>query len=173
MSHTPITADPDLVPVLEERANHCFGCGPANPQGLHLNFTVDAKTLVATATLELTRVHEGPPGYVHGGIVATLLDEAMAKLNSPMGVLAVTRHIEIDYMHPVPLHQPLVVEGHHVDRPATAQGRPGRKLFHRAEIRSQDGTVLTRAKGLFIVLSAAHLQGTGLPSDVRDSGQPG
>ena len=36
--HTPASMD---APTIDERANHCFGCGPANPQGLHLTFITD------------------------------------------------------------------------------------------------------------------------------------
>ena len=134
--------------TVDEQSNHCFGCGPANPQGLHLNFTISLaspENPVATAQVQLTHLHEGPPGYVHGGIIATLLDEAMSKLNRPLNVLAVTRNMEIDYLRPAPLHEPLLLVGHHIRR-------EGRKLFHQAEIQQANGTVVARAKGVFIVL---------------------
>ncbi|RSL14730.1 acyl-coenzyme A thioesterase PaaI-like protein [Edaphobacter aggregans] len=154
--HTP--ASMDANPNIEKRASHCFGCGPANPQGLHLVFTTDTSNPdipVATTQFQLDRLHEGPPGYIHGGIVATLLDEAMSKLNRPLNVLAMTRHMEIDYLHPVPLYQSLVLTSRHLSR-------EGRKLFHRAEIQRPDGTVLARAKGLFIVIDARLLALAGL-----------
>jgi uncharacterized protein (TIGR00369 family) len=134
--------------TIDEQSNHCFGCGPANPQGLHLSFTISVaspENPVATAQVQLTRLHEGPPGYIHGGIIATLLDEAMSKLNRPLNVLAVTRHMEIDYLRPAPVHEPLLLVGHHIRR-------EGRKLFHQAEIQQANGTVIARAKGVFIVL---------------------
>ncbi len=154
--HTPASMDSN--PAIDQRASHCFGCGPANPQGLHLVFTTDAsnpKIPVATTQFQLDRLHEGPPGHVHGGIVATLLDEAMSKLNRPLNVLAMTRHMEIDYLYPVPLYQPLVLTSRHLSR-------EGRKLFHQAEIQRPDGTVLARAKGLFIVVDPKLLAKAGL-----------
>jgi acyl-coenzyme A thioesterase PaaI-like protein len=150
--HTPAYLD---SPTIDERANHCFGCGTANPQGLHLHFVIDSsnpEAITATAHLQLDRLHEGPPGYIHGGIVATLLDEAMSKLNRPLNVLAMTRHMEIDYLRPAPLHQPLVLIGRHLSRPAHANGSPGRKLFQQAELQLPDGTVLARSKGVFIAI---------------------
>ena len=102
-------------------------------------------------------MHEGPPGHIHGGIVATLLDEAMSKLNRPLNVLAMTRHMEVDYLRPVPLYQPLVLT-RHLSRHLT---REGRKLFHQAEIQRPDGTVLARAKGLFIVIDENILAAAG------------
>lgn len=152
--HAPIG-----IPTLDERGKHCFGCGPANPQGLHLVFTPDTTDPIhptTTAHLQLARIYEGPPGYIHGGIVATLLDEAMSKLNRPLNVLAMTRHMEIDYLRPAPLDQPLVLVGTHLERSTKPDGSPGRKLFHKAELQLPNGTVLARSKGLFIAISEAH-----------------
>jgi acyl-CoA thioesterase FadM len=61
-----------------------------------------------------------------------------------------TRHMEVDYLRPAPLHQPLVLIGTHLSR-------NGRKLFHKAELQLADGTVLARGKGLFIAISETHL----------------
>ena len=155
---TPDTTRHAASPTIDERANHCFGCGSANPQGLHLVFSTDTSNPEApttTARIQLTRAHEGPPGYIHGGIIATLLDEAMSKLNRPLNVLAMTRHMEIDYLRPAPLHQPLVLVGRHIRR-------EGRKLFHQAEIQRPDGTVLARGEGLFIVVDERLLARAGL-----------
>ena len=154
--HTPASMDGN--PTLDERASFCFGCGPANPQGLHLAFTTDntnPEIPIATAHIKLDRLHEGPPGHIHGGIVATLLDEAMSKLNRPLNVLAMTRHMEIDYLRPAPLFQPLVLISRHLSR-------EGRKLFHQAELQHPDGTVLARSKGVFIVIDEKLLALAGL-----------
>jgi acyl-coenzyme A thioesterase PaaI-like protein len=143
--------------TIDERANHCFGCGPANPQGLHLTFTTDTadpEHITATTQIQLDRMHEGPPGHIHGGIVAALLDEAMSKLNRPLNVLAMTRHMEVDYLRPAPLYQPLVLTARHLSR-------DGRKLFHQAELQRPDGTVLARSKGLFIALDEKILTAAG------------
>jgi len=139
--------------TIDERANHCFGCGTENPQGLHLHFAVSDGShheVTATATVELTRIHEGPPGFIHGGIVATLMDEAMSKLNRPLHVTAMTRHMEVDYLRPAPLNTPLTLTGRHIRR-------DGRKLFHSAELAGPDGKVLAKAKGVFIVIDPATL----------------
>ena len=161
--HTPLSMDGN--PTIDERANHCFGCGPANPQGLHLTFTTDIsnpESITASCHFQLDRMHEGPPGHIHGGIVAALLDEAMSKLNRPLNVLAMTRHMEVDYLRPVPLYVPLVLVSRHLSRPAQPDGKPGRKLFHQAEIQRPDGTVLARSKGLFIAIDEKLLFAAGI-----------
>jgi uncharacterized protein (TIGR00369 family) len=154
--HTPVSLE--TAPTIDERANYCFGCGPDNPQGLHLVFTTDTsapESPTSTASFQLDRHHEGPPGHIHGGIVAALLDEAMSKLNRPLNVLAMTRHMEIDYLKPVPLHQPLVLVSRHLRR-------EGRKLFHEAEIQNSEAATLARARGLFIVIDEKLLARAGL-----------
>jgi acyl-coenzyme A thioesterase PaaI-like protein len=150
--------------TIDEQSGHCFGCGPANPQGLHLKFEIalppDVETVTATAHVTLTHLHEGAPGFIHGGIIATLLDEAMSKLNRPLDVLAMTRHLTVDYLLPVPSNQPLILIGRHIRR-------EGRKLFEQAEICALDGSVLARGKGLFIVVSGKHVarRAPGLPTE--------
>jgi uncharacterized protein (TIGR00369 family) len=132
-------------PSIDEISAHCFGCGPRNPQGLHLHFTIDAATHTAIAPVQLTELHQGAPGYIHGGIIATLLDEAMSKLNRPLGLLAMTRHIEVDYLRPAPIHTPLTVSARHLRR-------EGRKLFHLAELHDASGQLLATATALWIVI---------------------
>lgn len=154
-SHSPVGLASS--PTIDERTKFCFGCGSDNPEGLHLAFTIDAAdagNITATCTFQLTRIHEGAPGYIHGGILATLLDEAMSKLNRPLDALAMTRHMEVDYLRPAPLNTSLSLTARHLRR-------EGRKLFHTAEVIAPNGMVLTRAKAVFVVLNpaliAAHL----------------
>jgi acyl-coenzyme A thioesterase PaaI-like protein len=151
-------APDSLSPTIDERASHCFGCGPDNPHGLHLVFktdTSDPANPIAIARATLGRHHEGPPGYLHGGLIATLLDEAMSKLNRPLDVLAMTRNMQVDYLRPVPLYQTLVITSRHLRR-------DGRKLYHQAEIALEDGSVLAKGQGLFIAIDQKMLAAAGL-----------
>jgi uncharacterized protein (TIGR00369 family) len=72
---------------------YCFVCGPKNPIGLKLDFVFDGKTMKTRFVPQ--RHHQGYMGIVHGGIISTLLDEAMVKLAIEMGMPAVTAQIEI------------------------------------------------------------------------------
>ena len=96
------------------------------------------------------RRFEGPPGHVHGGIIATILDEAMGKANRQKGIVALTRRMSIDYLQPVPLG----VKLHAIGRPVKQEGR---KHFNAAEIRTAEGAVLARSEGLFIAIDAAEM----------------
>lgn len=150
-THLPAGSAPEVAAAAAVLVNQCFGCSTANPQGLHLIFefdTSDPAHPVAAADVNLTQLHEGPPGHIHGGIIATLLDEAMGKLNVPLGCIGMTRNMEVDYLRPAPLHAPLRVIATHLRR-------EGRKLFHQGELRDAHGTVLARAKGFFLAIDPA------------------
>ena len=140
---------------LDELSGHCFGCGPNNPEGLHLTFTIDEQAHTAAASVTLDERYQGAPGYVHGGIIATLLDEAMSKLNRSLGVLAVTRQMDVSYLRPAPIGARMKVQSHFVRR-------EGRKLFHEAELLSLEDEVLARCSGLWITIdpSLLNLQAT-------------
>src|SRR5208283_4872747 len=53
----------------------CFGCGPANPIGLQLNFALTPSGASYICEFQLGGNFAGPPGHAHGGIIATILDE--------------------------------------------------------------------------------------------------
>jgi uncharacterized protein (TIGR00369 family) len=133
-----------LVRLQHGASNHCFGCGQQNRTGLRLNFFVDRDHRVV-CRLRVPRRFEGPPGLVHGGVIATLLDEAMSKANRQFGVVAMTRKMEVEYLRPVPLSTPLELSAHHIDA-------AGRKHRCEAEIRDGSGNVLARGKALFIAV---------------------
>jgi uncharacterized protein (TIGR00369 family) len=131
-----------LTPLAHSAQNRCFGCGTANPTGLRLEFMLDQDgTVVCLAANPET--FEGPRGFVHGGVIATLLDEAMSKAVRSHNLVAMTRHMEVDYKLPVPSSAPIRIEGrvyHH----------EGRKHWAEAKILNHQGTLLAHGKGLFI-----------------------
>ena len=153
MSETAQSIEPTTTTqkASEELENHCFGCGASNPQGLHLHFVIhgsDPNAISASATIQLTCDFEGPPGYIHGGIIATMLDEAMSKLNKPLDLVAMTRHMEVDYLRPVRVGDTLTIVSKHIRR-------EGRKIFHTAEITGSEGKVLAQGEALFVVIDPA------------------
>ncbi len=125
--------------------NFCFGCGKNNPEGMRLKFAYDEDRDCFVCRFRLSKRYTGPPGHVHGGIIATLLDEAMGKVNRLRHVVALTKQITVDYLKPVPLNKPLRVESREVSV-------KGRKHTNMAEILNQKGEVLARSKGLFIAI---------------------
>ena len=144
MNPNPAENSDPLNPLFHGAQNHCFGCGQANPVGLQLQFSKSA-TGAVQADAVVSDQYEGPPGYLHGGIIATLLDEAMSKANRAQGVTAMTRQMQVEYLRPVPSGSQIRIEG----RVTRSEGR---KHWTEAEIQSADNTVLARATGLFIAI---------------------
>ena len=136
-----VTAE-NLTPLAHAAQNRCFGCGQANPTGLHLEFLLAEDSSVVCLAL-VPDTFEGPQGYLHGGIIATLLDETMSKSVRARGFTAMTRQMEVDYLRPVPSSTPIRLEGH-VTR------NEGRKHWTEARILDAERTVLAIGKGLFI-----------------------
>ena len=128
--------------------NLCFACGPDNPDGMHLKFALDEANKKFICKFRLPKKFWGPPKHCHGGIVATILDEAMGKVNKIHDIIAMTRSMEIDYLRPSPLGQPLTLTGKFVRR-------DGRKVFMEAELRNAADDLLVRSKGLFIAIDPA------------------
>jgi uncharacterized protein (TIGR00369 family) len=133
-----------LTPFAHAAQNRCFGCGPANDRGLHLDFLLaEDQSVVCLAAIPDS--YEGPQGYLHGGIIATLLDEAMSKSVRARGLIAMTRHMEVDYQRPVPSQSPIRLE-------ARVTRNEGRKHWTEARILDTEGAALATGKGLFIEL---------------------
>src|SRR5438067_2172769 len=66
------------MPLLElPHTPNCLVCGRANPHGLHLSLHVDPASNLVTTTFTPTPDHIGFEGIIHGGLLATVLDEAM------------------------------------------------------------------------------------------------
>src|SRR5215831_14948588 len=98
-------------PSIKPRRNGCFACGKDNPSGMQLKFFLDESARQAICKFKLPRRYQGPPGHAHGGIIATILDEAMGKVNKLRSVVALTSEMQVEYLKPVPLQQLLIAEG--------------------------------------------------------------
>ena len=127
--------------------NICFGCGGANARGMLLAFEQDDAAQRIRGDFRLGAEYQGGPGFIHGGIIATVLDEVMGKVCRFRGVRAVTAELSIEYLKPVPVDADLVVEGYEVEM-------KGRNLFLAGDIRDVSGKVLARGKGRFVIVDA-------------------
>jgi uncharacterized protein (TIGR00369 family) len=137
--------------------NFCFGCGPNNPDGMRLKFVLDESGKRFVCRFKLSKRYVGPPGHAHGGVIATILDEAMGKVNKLRHVIALTSEMTVNYLKPVPLGKSLVAIG----REKYVRGRVH---VNEGEIQDEDGVVLARSRGKFIAIDphkmfAKHLKG--------------
>lgn len=120
--------------------------GPGNPVAppMVATQTPDGR---ATGRATLGKPHEGPPGLVHGGVVATLLDHVLARAVRAAGRGGLTATLTVTYRRPVRLGVRLL---------ATAEVGEvdGRRTTARARLVAEDepGTTLAEAEGLFVAL---------------------
>jgi uncharacterized protein (TIGR00369 family) len=142
--------------------NHCFACGKDNPEGMKLEFYLDEEGRRAICEFNLSQRYTGPPGHAHGGIIATILDEAMGKVNKFRSVVALTKSMEVEYMKPVPLGKKLTVTGR--EREVN-----GRTHINVAEITNENGEILARSTGTFIAVDVNRVFARLMKTDKSDA----
>jgi acyl-coenzyme A thioesterase PaaI-like protein len=144
----PLTgiADVDDPEVGERWYNPVYG--PGNPLAAPLRVDVSAEGRVS-ARITLGKPYEGPPGLVHGGVIATLLDHVLARAARSAGHGGLTGSLTVHYRRPVPLGVPLVLE-------ARLESVDGRRATARARLVADDdpGTTLAEGEALLVALRA-------------------
>jgi uncharacterized protein (TIGR00369 family) len=140
---------PNILKLDPKLTNHCFGCGASNPSGMKLCFDLDFDAARTRGCFTLGPNYAGGGGFAHGGIIAVVLDEAMGKLSRLTEEKAVTAEMHIEYKRPVPIDKTIVVEG-------WQEEEKGRNRFRVAEIRDQQGNLLARGEGRFVVVQPSH-----------------
>jgi acyl-coenzyme A thioesterase PaaI-like protein len=114
--------------------------GDANPIAPPMRVrTCDDGSVVGEATMR--PIHEGPPGVVHGGWVASLLDQLLGHANAAAGVGGFTAQLTVRYLRPTPYDAPLLLR-------ARTDKVDGRQVMSSGEIVA-DGVVTAEASGVF------------------------
>jgi uncharacterized protein (TIGR00369 family) len=126
--------------------HNCFACGRENPIGMGLHIELGEGT--ATTTWVPGHDFVGWSDKVHGGIIATLLDEVMAWAPSSFDSWAVTAEMTIRYRSPAAPGEALSAEGRVVDR--------RRRIYQvHGEVRGADGRLVAEGNGRFLGASPA------------------
>lgn len=128
-----------------------------------LTFEQDDDAKRIRGNFRLRAEYQGGAGFIHGGIIATVLDEVMGKVCRFRGVHAVTAELTIEYLRPVPVDADLVIEGYEVEM-------TGRNLFMVGEIRDVSGKVLARGKGRFVIIPTKQAANADAPKEL--AGKP-
>jgi acyl-coenzyme A thioesterase PaaI-like protein len=145
-------------PSLQERYaphNACFGCGPANPQGLRIRSRAEGDLVVAEWTP--AEHHQAFPGVLNGGIIGALLDchcnwtaayHLMKQTGADSPPCTVTADYAITLKRPTPMTGPVRLEA----RPVDIQG-------DRAVIEgtlTAGGKVTATCRGTFVAVKPGH-----------------
>jgi len=93
----------------------CLVCGSDNPTGLQTKPRVDPENACAELTVTIPQRFQGWSGLVHGGILATLLDEVSIYACMAQGGQYVTAGINIRYLKPVPVETEVAVRAEVVE----------------------------------------------------------
>ncbi|MEJ7838457.1 MAG: PaaI family thioesterase [Thermomicrobiales bacterium] len=135
---------PGEAPINFIDAHNCFGCGSLNVHGLQLRLHPDPESNGVFTLFTPNSAFEGYGGMVHGGIVATVLDEVMAWSLYRIGAWAVTAQMETRFRHPLVIDVPTRATGR-IDRDR------GRLFDLSADIRRiSDDLILAEAKATFM-----------------------
>ena len=116
--------------------------GPLNPLSAAMEISFDEAAEVMTGTATFDTQFNGPPGMVHGGIIALAFDELLGATNVCLGLGGFTGTLSIRYERPTPIETEVHLEAR-LDRVE------GRKVFTVGTI-SHDDVVTARAEGIFI-----------------------
>jgi acyl-coenzyme A thioesterase PaaI-like protein len=142
---------------LQERyAPHsvCYGCGPANDDGLKIRSVVEGSSVVATWTPR--PFHHAFGDYLNGGIISTILDchsnltgayALMTEAGDQTPPATVTSSISVDFLRPTPMRAVLLE--------AKATEVSGRRVVVESKL-ATGGTVTATLRGTFVAVGAGH-----------------
>jgi acyl-coenzyme A thioesterase PaaI-like protein len=131
---------------VELRDDHgCFVCGQDNEWGLRLVFRIDEAAQSISTEFTPRKIHQGYMDVVHGGIISTVLDEAMTKLAFSLGLDAVTGRLTVRFKRPLMVGEKITVTGR-------LTKESGRAIEAEATAVKDDGTVVAEAEGLLMRL---------------------
>jgi acyl-coenzyme A thioesterase PaaI-like protein len=135
--------------------NACFGCGPANPDGLHIRSFANGDEVVAEWKPE--RKYEAFPGVLNGGIIGSLLDchcnwtaayHLMKRARADQVPCTVTAEYAIKLTRPTPTSNSVFLSAHVVDSTgdrATVEGTL-----------TAGGKVCATCRGVFVAVKEGH-----------------
>jgi uncharacterized protein (TIGR00369 family) len=135
--------------IKQPNSKNCFVCGVENPYGLGLEFFEIGDGHVAAEPC-LPESYQGYPGIVHGGIVASMLDEiaGRAAMIGDHTHFRLTAKLSIRYRRPVPVDETIHLEGW------VTEDR-GRMATAHAEIRLADGVIAAEGEAVLVDLPDA------------------
>lgn len=150
-----------------EDTAHCYGCGRLNEFGLHIKSYWDPGGDESVAWFTPYEYHTAIPGYVYGGLLASLIDchstgtaaaaayrRAGRSIDSQPALRYVTASLSVDFLKPTPLGVPLEVRGKAVEV-------SGRKVIVEAWIKAV-GEITVRGKTVCVLMPDDMLEKKGV-----------
>ena len=88
----------------------CFGCDPTHSHGLNGDFTFNEVKGEVSFIYQTKQEQQGMPGYLHGGIISSLLDEAQGAVCLHLGYPVMTKQLKVKYLKGVPILSNIIIE---------------------------------------------------------------
>jgi uncharacterized protein (TIGR00369 family) len=146
----------DALKLLPGRANdNCFACSPRNSSGLKMVFHLDGQTVVSW--LKVPDHLSGWDHIVHGGVIATMLDEIMgwAALHL-LNKMTLTKSITVEFLKPVYVGKALRAEG------KLLEIRNDREAVMQSALFNHDNELCSKATGTFALFTLEAMRKRGL-----------
>jgi len=145
MSVTTEKAQKDLIALRKIHHPHCIVCGGQNDHGLKLSCQACGDGSVE-GVFSCSRTFQGYDGYLHGGVISSLLDGAMTNCLFARGKIAVTGELTVRFLFPVLVNRKAVVR---------AWIKESRVTLHITEAKMiQNGRVVVMATAKFMESAA-------------------
>ena len=135
----------------------CFACGRDNPISLDMKFFLDEDKRYCCRFVAKPE-HVGYGGMMHGGLVATLLDECLARVVIEEGFMSVTAELNVKYLKPTPVGEELLI------RAWIERGR-GKLFFVAGDITAANGEVTAKATAKIMALREEVFQDESVQPD--------
>ena len=127
---------------------YCFVCGKDNPRGFKIQVRYLDDLLAAETELAIPREYQGWADVIHGGILATLLDELMAHAVWHFAGPGLTLGLEVRFHKPLKPGERILIRG-------VLQTPNGSRRLAAGEIlRLADGARIASGKSRFLLLTA-------------------
>ncbi len=131
-----------IKPEIEINTNN-YGSGLDNEFGLQLDIKFDEDTKTVYGEFIPSKKFEGSENELHGGVISSILQEAMSRINQFMGINAINGELTVRYLQGAKLGDPLHIRGWFLKKSK-------KTIENRAELENEMGKIVARAKGKFI-----------------------
>lgn len=149
----------------------CLGCADL-PHGLRMESWVAGddggdQVVAVLSRFEVRADHQGGPGLLHGGLLATAFDDALGCVPTLVSRACVTARLEVDFRRPVPVGTVLWLH-------SRLDGQVGRKLYvsGTAHLDAPDGPLAGTARALFVKVGGEHFLRHSRPEELEALGVP-
>ena len=120
----------------------CFGCSPANPAGLRLEFFTDGESIFSSLKVPVHLC--GWKNLVHGGVISTILDEIMGRaVIHKTKCLGMTKSMTVDFLKPITVDKDLKAAG------KVLEAKNDRECLAEAMIFNENGELCAKSVGTF------------------------